>query len=143
MPKNPCFQDIDPALPVVAAGPGYFRIAIDPFDPLRTNPFCPLLDPVVAWRVDYYAVPVTADELSDLANYAILRPDGRVTYPFKGEFATLEDLVASVNRDWDGRLSCPSTKAANQDPHAGAEGRSTSLNRSHVTDLSNSSTVKS
>lgn len=139
---NACFQDIDPTLPVIAATPGYFRIAIDPFDPLRTKPFCPMLDPVVAWRIDYYAIPITADELSDLANYAILRPDGRVTYPFKGEFGTLEDLVASVNQHWDERRSGPSTTAANRDPLAGAEGRSSRSNRSHVTDLSNSSTVK-
>jgi hypothetical protein len=137
--QMPCFQDIDPTLPVVVAAPGYFRIAIDPFDPLRKEPFNATLDPVLAWRIDYYAIPITADELSDLANYAILRPDGRVTYPFNGEFKSLDNLVAKVNQEWDELRSDPSrTAAARQSAISGdADAELQGSNRSHVTDPPN------
>jgi hypothetical protein len=143
--SNACFLDIDPTLPVVPAAPGYFRIAIYPFDPLKTEPFCPMLEPVVAWRIDYYAVPVTAEDSSDFPNYAILRLDGRVTHPFNGGFASLDDLVAKVNQEWDELRSAPSRIAASQ-RSAVDEAANSQLqkpNRSHVTDLSNSPTVKS
>ena len=87
------------ALPIVPANPGYFRIFIEHPSVHGSEAFEPILDPIIAWRIDYYAVPVTADEFDEQdGSYAILHPSGRITYPFVGEFASLIQLANYVER---------------------------------------------
>ena len=92
---------LNPVLPTVPAAPGHFRIFIETFSEHGPKAFEPILDPVIAWRIDNYAVPVTADEFDEQdGSYAILHPSGRVTYPFVGEFPSLIQLADFVNLNW-------------------------------------------
>jgi hypothetical protein len=84
-------------LPIVPAFPGYFRIFIED----STANFEPILDPIIAWRIDEFsnAMPVTFDEFNEGdGTFAVLHPSGRVTYPCFGEFASLIHLADFVNR---------------------------------------------